>query len=225
MFFQMNEKIEYLAQYVIPVLSLLLSFCAIYISVGQSQKLSEANKVAEESMQIAAEAKALASQAGVLAQNSLPKGVKVEDNFIVTDTVVSGDTEQVVESVKAVASVGVASAEEAFGLIYDTPAYNGLIYNYFKPKVAMENSEELAGLVNVFDEVGDAYCDGSITTADLNAYLGKTLRLICTNPDMEKFFPSGKNGLAILCQQIIPNSRYSKTIVPDSLGACDFVKE
>ena len=157
----LEKALKYTTVYVIPFLALLLSFAAIFIVLNQSQKIVTLSNLAQESKTLAQQANDVAAEARVLAQSTLPPGTKVENNFIVTE-----DDPNVVLEIQSV-----DSAEEAFGVIYNTPEYNALVYDHLKPRVAMENTIELREMMNVFESVGNAYCAGDITTAEIQVYL------------------------------------------------------
>lgn len=209
---QWESVLKYTAQYVVPLVSLVVSFFAIFVALGQNDKIDTANQVAKESNVIAKEAKELVEEANKISEEANVVGVEANE--------IAKEGNAILQK-----QVSTDNVEDVYDEIYGSDAYKQIIYDHLKPKVAMENTQTLKDFMNVFEGVGSGYCQGLIRAPEIRSYLGKTLRHVCTNADVATYFPQGKNGVAILCERFVPNSRYAQKVVPGSMEGCAFVEE
>lgn len=88
----------------------------------------------------------------------------------------------------------------------------------------IENEERLRKVVDIFEEVGSNFCQGTAKARHIRIYLANTLgKIICDNQQVNEKYSGKKNGTAILCYEFFPDSLFAKTLKKDNLSTCEFL--
>lgn len=113
---------------------------------------------------------------------------------------------------------------------YASQAYNDLFNNddnsvtmaNLKSNELIKSRDSLLKVVDIFEEVGNGTCQGTIKFRHIRPYLYNSLSFVCNNTQVESEFGKKKNGLSILCKELYPSSIFAKTLKIENIGTCEF---
>lgn len=100
---------------------------------------------------------------------------------------------------------------------------NSQTIEYLKNNKKIENSSNLLKVVDIFEEIGSDFCQGTAKSRHIRIYLQNSLATICNSTQINDTYASKKNGLAILCYEYYPDSLFAYTLKRDNLTTCEFV--
>lgn len=78
-------------------------------------------------------------------------------------------------------------------------------------------------MVDIFEEVGNGFCQGTTKTRHIKPFLKRSLENVCKNNEIFEFFQGKKNGTAILCYEFFKESLFAETLKRDNLDTCEFI--
>lgn len=82
---------------------------------------------------------------------------------------------------------------------------------------------KLLSVVDVLEQTGSQFCQGTAKRRHISIYLTKTLNVVCNHDEVFENFKNQKNGLAILCTEFSSNSKFATTLNKDNINTCEFV--
>lgn len=115
-------------------------------------------------------------------------------------------------------------------LDYVSNAYDEIYYNTENSYVMrllrigskVNDIQALLRVIDVFEGVGSAACQGNVKFRHIRPYFYNTLGYICDNKQSLSIYGGKKNGLSILCHELYPNSGFAKCINFQNIGTCEF---
>ncbi|MEK7071112.1 MAG: hypothetical protein AAB966_04855 [Patescibacteria group bacterium] len=114
---------------------------------------------------------------------------------------------------------------------YVTKAYDQLylnqhnldMINQLKQQDLIKDEAKLLKIVDVLEEIGSNFCQGTVKARHIRIYLQNTIALTCNSDEILKYFNGKKNGNAILCSEFFPESKFAKTLQSKYINTCEFV--
>lgn len=84
------------------------------------------------------------------------------------------------------------------------------------------NKTKLLDTIDYLESTGSSFCQGTVWRWHLNTTLKNTLEGVCENQQVYDEFGSKKNGLAMLCYEFFPKSKFASTLQTYNLNTCIF---
>lgn len=109
----------------------------------------------------------------------------------------------------------------AFDDLYTNSQKKQIMIDLKQNKIIYDNND-LKSVVDIFEEVGSDFCQGTSKLRHIRIYLKNSLDVICNNKEINDNFSGKKNGVAILCAELLPNSLFAKSLNKENIGTCEF---
>ncbi|MBU1033947.1 hypothetical protein KKI22_03325 [Patescibacteria group bacterium] len=77
-------------------------------------------------------------------------------------------------------------------------------------------------VVDNLESTGNSFCQGTVWKWHLNTTLKNTLNEVCENQQIYDEFAGKKNGLAMLCTEFFPKSKFAQSLQIYNLNTCVF---
>jgi hypothetical protein len=139
-----------------------------------------------------------------------------EANSIAKESVnVEKDGNSIVRTENSYAKVDQALREAHSGI-------NQQVMDKIQNKQAVQVMANLYSLVDVFEGLGDDYCQGLIYRNHMYAKFMSDFYYVCSSNQINKELAGKKNGLAIICAEFQPRSIFAKTIEEKNIPGCNF---
>jgi hypothetical protein len=111
--------------------------------------------------------------------------------------------------------------ENIYNFLYEDEG-NSEIVQKIKSNETVEDINKLTFVVDYLESTGSSFCQGTVWKWHLNITLKNTLNDFCTNDQIFSKFDGRKNGLAILCAEFYPESKFASTLQTENLHTCTF---
>lgn len=111
---------------------------------------------------------------------------------------------------------------KAFDDLYSNKDNADVMFKIKEGKL-VNNKQSLNAVVDIFEEIGSDFCQGTAKARHIRTYLLNTLLTLCSNQEVLSQFTGKKNGTAILCTEFYPDSAFSSTLKKDNLSTCEFI--
>lgn len=82
---------------------------------------------------------------------------------------------------------------------------------------------KLLSVVDIMEQTGSQFCQGTAKRRHISMYLTKTINVVCNNEEVYETFKTQKNGVAILCAEFSPDSKFASTLNTTNIDTCEFV--
>ncbi len=113
--------------------------------------------------------------------------------------------------------------KQAYDDLYLDKEINSILSD-LKNNQKVENEEKLRQVIDIFEEMGSNFCQGTAKARHIRVYLANTLgKTICNNQQVSELYSGNKNGTAILCYEFYPDSMFAKALQKDNLSTCEFL--
>lgn len=195
---QGNLSLNKLVVYLKKNKSTTISICALIVSIIS---LIASQSIAKESNIISKESNIIAIEAGEKAD----KSVKIQEE------------NQLFQKAK----LSQEQTAEAYSDLYQDKE-NLLIVESLKNDQYVQNELQVRLVIDVFEGLGNSFCQGVVWKYHLNTYIKNTLENICENNQVYQTFANKKNRLAMLCTEFFPNSKFAETLNTSNLDSCNF---
>ena len=113
-------------------------------------------------------------------------------------------------------------ASQAYNDLFNSNNNNLITMTKLKSGMLINDRNLLLKVVDIFEEVGNGACQGTIKFRHIRPYLYKSLSYTCNNSEIQKEFAGSKNGLSILCNEFYPESLFAKNLETENLNTCEF---
>ncbi len=111
---------------------------------------------------------------------------------------------------------------QAYDTIY-SDSLNRLVIEKLAGGEEIVDKFNLLRIVDIFEDMGDLFCSGNIYRVNLRTQLSSTIKFACNSSQIYAEFKEGKNGLAMLCYELFPDSLFASTIDATNIGSCKFI--
>lgn len=111
--------------------------------------------------------------------------------------------------------------EDVFNALYQEES-NLEIIQKVRSNKKVEDKVKLTYVIDYLESTGSSFCQGTVWKWHLNTTLKNTLEDVCSNDQVFDEFAGRKNGLAMLCREFFPNSKFSQTLQTYNLNTCVF---
>lgn len=139
-----------------------------------------------------------------------------EANRIAKESVdVGKDGNSMVRTENSYAKVDEALREAHSGI-------NQQVMDKIQNKESVQVATNLYSLVDVFEGLGDDYCQGLIYRNHMYAKFMSDFYYVCNNEQIYKQLAGRKNGLAIVCAEFQPRSNFAMTLEEKNIPGCNF---
>lgn len=110
----------------------------------------------------------------------------------------------------------------AFNEIYDNSA-NAETIQKLKNNEKIGTRAAILKPVDLLEKVGSQFCQGTAKGRHIRIYLRNTLGAVCNNDEVFENFKNQKNGVAMLCAEYFPDSKFAGTLNRTNIQTCEFV--
>lgn len=86
----------------------------------------------------------------------------------------------------------------------------------------IDKRSDLLDVIDYLESTGSSFCQGTVWKWHLNTTLKNTLDGVCENQQVYEEFGGKKNGLAMLCREFFPESKFARTLQTYNLHTCTF---
>ncbi len=113
-------------------------------------------------------------------------------------------------------------SEAVYNDIYDNEQ-NRASMLAIKANKQISNPDSVLKLVDNLEKAGLSFCQGTAWVKHLKMYLKNTLSVICDNDQVYSLYAIKKNGLALLCTEFFPDSKFAKMLDKKNINSCSFI--
>ncbi len=111
--------------------------------------------------------------------------------------------------------------ENAFNNLYQES--NSLkVIQAIRANELVEDKSKLLDTIDYLETTGSSFCQGTVWKWHINTTLKNTLAGVCENQQVYEEFRGKKNGLAMLCYEFFPESKFASTLQTYNLDTCVF---
>ncbi len=111
--------------------------------------------------------------------------------------------------------------EDVFNNLYQD-SKNLEVIQKVRSNEIVNSRSDLLDVIDYFESTGSSFCQGTVWKWHLNTTLKNTLDGVCNNQQVYEEFNGKKNGLAMLCREFFPESKFAQTLQTYNLHTCAF---
>jgi hypothetical protein len=110
----------------------------------------------------------------------------------------------------------------AFDDLYDGGTREAVMWKLSEGK-SIDQIRNLGKVMNVFEWIGDAFCEGWVYRRHVRSQLAVSLGWVCNNDQVYQNYNGSFNGVAMLCAEFSVDSRFAHTLDSTNLHNCKFL--
>lgn len=111
--------------------------------------------------------------------------------------------------------------EDVFNTLYQNPEHLKIVQK-IKENEVVEDKDKLTFVLDYLESTGSSFCQGTVWKWHINTTLKNTLEGACNNDQIVSEYSGRKNGLAMLCKEMLPESKFAQSLQTYNLHTCVF---